>query len=258
MSHPIHRVAADLRQAFNSWYGWLGVLVAILAATNFVFSVYSLKLSVVIATLVATYVAIFHGVIDWICKVFGVSIPKIAKDILVLYSIFAGSTIRTMMQTDRFRHSRLKLASALMATMRSAREQWLAIPFRRSAIYVLSIWDPWWAWRERPYFWEASIHWKESWRPLQPFSIAHATAPWWLARFIESIIWPLFVLHLFRFPLVYHDSTKSIYFEAKRNWLTMSPLAYDRVVVFTIQVSCIVFGTTAVVIVNGFLTVPAS
>ena len=81
--------------SLKSWFSFFGVLVAVVAVTNFIFSLFQLNVSEIIGLVLDAYKAIIHGLFDWMTWVFGFQLTWYVKDALFLYGLVGGSFLRS-------------------------------------------------------------------------------------------------------------------------------------------------------------------
>jgi hypothetical protein len=206
-------------RALKDWYAAFGTAVAILALTNFVFSLFRVDLALSVQALLSTYKAIVHGTFDWLTYVFGFRLPWWAKDIAFLYILVGGGVARSERESPLFQEmpSNWKRAwSNLFGSEgigNSAYQRWtdflLFVPRPIRIFDRLFLWPR----RLRTWFRRPRVHWDDY----------HGTNDYWF----------------------YPVGTK-----------TSKPFVYDRRVSFAVHLAAVLFGFFAVVVVNAFLTVP--
>jgi len=93
----MNSIVAGVRGTFGTWYGIFGWLVAAVSLTNLLVALFTLPISSVLHTVLATYRTIFHTPIDWVSVPLHLNLPKWAKDVVILYGIVAGVFARIRM-----------------------------------------------------------------------------------------------------------------------------------------------------------------
>ncbi|WP_150129666.1 hypothetical protein [Bosea sp. RAC05] len=213
---------AHVPKAMNTWYSWLGVLVAGIAITNFMFSVTQLPLSTVVATLLKTYQAIVHGSIDWALYLFGWKLPGWIKDLIFIYFIIGGAFMRA------------RQAEGIYSTHDTS------FLYAFKGLY--------------------SRHNRDGSTSIQGagLSVMYQRSPIWLKRAMDLLLWPRVARQYIKIPMVYFHEYSGTYQTFKANY-TPGPrkvFLHDRRKLFFVHLFSAALVMIFIVIINGFLTIP--
>ena len=168
------------RAAFGGAFGSLNLLIGAVSIARQIAHGFSLGVSPVLKGIFATYVSIFHGIVDffaaylsWISG-FDVHVPAWAHDWIVLWFVFAGATFRLVTARNRI--------------VRAAKT-WTGISQVRQVRRVLTNWLISIEGQHIAYF--------ESQRPIAVFGRALRKV---LVYSLTIFLWPLVLLEIFLRP----------------------------------------------------------
>jgi hypothetical protein len=163
------RVAAG---AVSTWYGIIGFTVAAIGLVNLVVGLFSLGPFSVLSEILQTYRSIVHKPIDWLLFWLPFKLPATFKDIIVLWTITGGAIAKAKDSFMGVRPGSLKRAV-------------LALFLRR----------------QHP----AEVKRDQSSR----FVLAYNNSPRWLRVALDVLVWPRFLLRIFRAPWASIGKTKN-------------------------------------------------
>jgi hypothetical protein len=132
----------SLREALSGWGSLFGIILTATAIVNILINSFHLELSEVLGAVLEGYRGIFHYPLRAAEALFGIHVPPIIRDCIVLWLIGAGSTLRMNRRT--YNANDFKAQFGFWASVKSA--EW-----RRPATYtnfrcsiILNFYHPVW------------------------------------------------------------------------------------------------------------------
>lgn len=205
-------------QSFKEAYNFFGIVVAIVASANFVFSLFHVTPSLVLETLLLCYRAIVHGAIHWILYPFAFDVPPAVADLIFLYVLIGGSVGRSYRENPEEFPDRPSFKEAFKELVKPQRSQ-----------------D--WHSRVNGFFFHV---------------------PRILRSIRRALWWPRYIRDWFARPMVYVDDYYGYnrWHYLRSGTKSGKQFLFDRRMVFFIQMATILLGFILVLILNAFLTVP--
>lgn len=224
---------AHTRHTAASLYNVLGIAVAALACLNFISAIIHFPMTDILRQMLATYQAIVHGGIDWLTYLLQFRLPGPLKDFLFIYGVIGGGFMRARMIDEGCKGGadRPKTLAVLarvllwphrtMGLIRISGEPGVSTDRRLVAIYQ--------------------------------------NAPSWLRRAMDFLLWPRVARQFWKNPRVYKNEYLGTYPSFSANYRPGSHkvFLYDRRHRFYLQVGAVFGVVVFVIVVNGFLTLPA-
>lgn len=221
------------RHTAASFYNVLGIAVAALACLNFISAMIHFPLNEILKQVLATYQAIVHGAIDWLTYMLQFRLPGPLKDFLFIYGMIGGGFMRARMIDEGCKGSAdhpkslavlgriLLWPHRTLGLIRVPGETGVSTERRLVAIYQ--------------------------------------NAPSWLRRAMDFLLWPRVALQFWRNPRVYKNEHLGTYSSFPANYTPggRKVFVYDRRHRFYLQVGAMFTVVVLVIVVNGFLTLPA-
>lgn len=225
-----HRKSAkEALKSYSSWYGLLGAIVTVVSVCNFLFTLLHFPISLTLATLLSTYRFIVHGAFDWLMFLTPWRLLPATKDLIFLYGVIGGAFMRARMTDVR------------VADLDPESSVWRSIQFimKREGYFSTD------------YSGRKELV-KLSLRSLYRFS------PAWVRRAMDCLLWPRVAKQYWALPRVYQNDYLGT-FPAFQVGYTPSHnkfFIYDRRYVFAAQLLIIFSAVAAILVVNGFLSIP--
>jgi hypothetical protein len=212
-------------KSYKSAYVFFGNLVATVALTNFIFSIFNIDNSVLLKTILTTYRYIVHGSIDWVLFPFHLKLSEPIKDLIFFYALLGGISMRSRIAEDIYSDNEdASFKNSLMA-----------------------------------FFFEREPRAGSSSFYSGRFYLGYYYAPKWLRHIYDFILWPRVMRQYFSKPHVYHNEYMGVYRTFKSDYKPSHPtkvFQFDRRILFLTQLLMISLCFFLILVLNGFLTSP--
>lgn len=176
-------VVGSTKVAFRSWYALVGSIVAGVSLFNIATALLSLELSQFVRHVIDAYIRIFHLPIDVIFSYFGISLPRMTKDLIILWVVNAAATGRAV-QAFAFIRNGIPVERTLAMKLGDA------IYFLRRISYLLSL--------------------RGAKMPAEDFVTNQPAIVVWM---LVPLVWVFYVYQIFRIPVRAIALTESMKFD---------------------------------------------